>query len=95
MNLPDRRESRAETPEPKPGIRPRPIQSRKAEGETPAAVTGVLHFSCPSCLRMMSAEHDEEGIVSCPSCQARVMPPQLVRTGGSGKAHQPPPTKTG
>ena len=92
MNLPDRRDTRAETPEPRPGIRPRPIQQRKAAADKPEG-PGELHFSCPACLRMMSAGR-EAGVVSCPSCQARVMPPQFVGKG-DGKELLPPPTKTG
>lgn len=92
MNLPERRNPQAETSDAKPGIRPRPIQTRRPGDETPKG-PGVLHFSCPACLAMMSAQRGL-GIVPCPSCEARVMPPQVVGES-AGKGHQPPPTKTG
>lgn len=92
MNLPERRTSQADSPDARPGIRPRPIQSREGEA-SPTAGGGLLHFSCPACLRMISAA-PSTGTIECPLCDARVMPPQVV-AAKAGKSHLPPPTKTG
>lgn len=91
MNLPERRDSQAEATDSKPGIRPRPIQAREADA--PVTGEGVLHFSCPACLRMISAAQGS-GIIPCPLCDARVMPPQVV-AAPAAKGHLPAPTKTG
>lgn len=92
MNLPERRNSQADSSEVKPGIRPRPIQARENEAWDVAG-GGLLHFSCPSCLRMISAAAGA-GVIECSLCGASVMPPQLV-AGRASKGQMAPPTKTG
>lgn len=92
MSLPERRDLRSDQPVPKTGIRPRPIHSRDGATDEEGERDGLLHFSCPACLRMMSGKN--AGPSQCPHCKATVTPPQLVRAR-LGKAVMMPPAKTG
>jgi hypothetical protein len=94
MNLPERRDTQPELSSTKTGLRPRPIQARE---EVPLAKEveggGVLHFSCPACLRMISVPKGTEA-AACPLCEAEVVPPRLA-TGRGGKTHLPIRAKSG
>ncbi len=91
MSLPDRK---SEDTGPKIGIRPRtmPLDEPGAE---PLA---LLHFSCPACLRMMSAEAAAKS-AACPGCGAVVALPKVIAAAKArvhSVPHQmPPPKKTG
>lgn len=93
MNLPERRDSRTDAPESKPGIRPRPIHARDEKEAAETASATVLHFSCPACLRMISGSAGT-ATTTCSHCQATVLPPQLVGRKAA-KTPFPAPTKTG
>jgi predicted RNA-binding Zn-ribbon protein involved in translation (DUF1610 family) len=81
-------------------IRPRLPGPRQPEAETSNPAEFPLNFTCPACGNMMQTA---AGVGStshqCPSCQAWVIPPQLIRKALSsrneGKSHLPPPRKTG
>ena len=91
MNLPERRAPLPEPSAAKPGLRPRPIQTRGSGAGTEGG--GTLHFSCPACLRMISAPKGLDAL-ACPLCQAQVVPPQLA-TGRGAKTHVPVRLKSG
>jgi hypothetical protein len=76
------------------------IKPRQAETKTdaPDAAEVLLHFSCPSCLHMLSAARSQaHAPVQCAQCHAEIMPPQIVLAADarSLKSHLPPPKKTG
>ena len=94
MNLPERRDTQPEPSSIKPGLRPRPIQSREGgAGSGGTEGGGMLHFSCPACLRMISGVKGTEAL-ACPLCEAQVVPPQLA-TGRGAKTHLPIRAKSG
>lgn len=83
-------------------VRPRGSSPKADKTDEPApeveAKETLLHFSCPSCLHMLSAARTETTVtVKCPTCSAWVMPPQLVNVGlpAAGKTTLPPPKKSG
>ena len=81
------------------GTAPKPEKPNEPVGEETEGSGGtLLHFSCPACLHMLSAAKTETATtVKCPTCNASVMPPQLVNVGlpAAGKTTLPPPKKSG
>jgi|GEM_PF-2774763 hypothetical protein len=77
-------------------VRPRGVGQRADEAASTDAISSLLHFSCPACLKMMSAPR-LSGVLQCPACQASVVPPQIVNMAvtPAGKTALPPPKKSG
>ena len=77
-------------------VRPRGSGQRADDAAADNSAAALLHFSCPSCLQMMSAPR-LSGVLQCPSCQASVVPPQIVNMAvtPAGKTALPPPKKSG